>query len=256
MSKNEPVIELENVNVKFGDFQVHRNINFKIYRGQVVTLLGPSGTGKTVILKLIMGLLFPTSGVVRILGNDLSQLKERDLVTLRAQIGMLFQGAALFDSLTVFENVAYSLREKNVRDEVKISQIVKECLSVVGLPDGIEKKSPPALSGGQKKRVGLARALASAPKIVLFDEPTTGLDPTATRVIGDLILKLKRELNITSLVVTHDIDTARRISDRWILINQGQVVADGQIKQIEESNLEVRDFVTGQWSEDGSEDRI
>lgn len=242
-------IELQNVGMQFNDFVVHKDISFKINESEVVTLLGPSGTGKTVILKMIMGLMFPTQGKVTVYGQDISLLEEEDLTKLRARIGMLFQGAALFDSLSVFENIAYPLRERKNFPEQEIGNIVNETLTIVGLP-GIEQKFPPALSGGQKKRVGLARALASSPKIMLFDEPTTGLDPTATRLIGDLILKLKYDFGITSLVVTHDIDTARRVSDRWILVNEGQVVANGPVEQLESRNEEVSNFVKGLWKDD------
>lgn len=242
------IVQLQNVQMQFGRHAVHKDINFKIYESEVVTLLGPSGTGKTVILKMIIGLLFPTGGTVQVMGQDLNKLNDEELVKLRSNIGMLFQGAALFDSLTVFENIAYPLREKGVTSEEEIAHIVKDRLSLVGLPE-VEQKSPPSLSGGQKKRVGLARALATSPKVMLFDEPTTGLDPTATRLIGDLILKLKNEYGITSFVVTHDIDTAKRISDRWILLNQGLVVADGTVKDLTSNNKQVIEFIDGHWQD-------
>jgi phospholipid/cholesterol/gamma-HCH transport system ATP-binding protein len=244
-----PVVELKNIGMSFDGFTVHRDISFSINSGEVVTLLGPSGTGKTVILKMIIGLIFPTKGSVTVLGKDLNTLEESELTKLRADIGMLFQGAALFDSLSVRDNITYSLRERKTYSEGQMEDIVKETLQIIGLP-GIENKFPPELSGGQKKRVGLARALASSPKIMLFDEPTTGLDPTATRLIGDLILKLKRNFGITSLVVTHDIDTARRVSDRWILLNEGYVVADGPVKNLEESIQDVNNFVKGMWKDE------
>ncbi|MCO6430032.1 MAG: ATP-binding cassette domain-containing protein [Deltaproteobacteria bacterium] len=232
--------------MQFGTTSVHKDITFTINQGEVVTLLGPSGTGKTVILKLIIGLLFPTSGKIFVFNKPLHGMNERELIQLRSHIGMLFQGAALFDSLTIFENVAYSLRERGRYGETQITDIVRETLSIVGLP-GIEGKLPPALSGGQKKRVGLARALASSPKVMLFDEPTTGLDPSATRMIGDLIIKLRDQFNITSIVVTHDIETAKRISDRWILINEGSVLAEGAVSELASSNNQVIEFISGEW---------
>lgn len=250
---NEPhqrnIIELNQVAMSFDSYLVHRNITFAVKPGEVVTILGPSGTGKTVILKLIVGLLFPTSGEVRVMGRELSTLNENQLLEMRRNIGMLFQGAALFDSLSVYENIAYPLREQSDVEEAHVADVVKKRLALVGLP-GVEEKYPPELSGGQKKRVGLARALASDPKIMLFDEPTTGLDPTATRHISDLIKKLRDEFGITSLVVTHDIASARRVSNRWVLVHNGSVLADGVVDTLEQESPEVREFVTGKWLDD------
>lgn len=242
----DPLIVFENVKMSFGTYEVHRDISFSIYPGEVVTFLGPSGVGKTVILKLIIGLLRPSAGRIRVFGMEINDFAEEDFSPVRKDIGMLFQGAALFDSLTVKENVAYSLRERGEKSEVSISEIVREKLSIVGLPD-IEHKHPPELSGGQKKRVGLARALASSPKVVLFDEPTTGLDPTAIKLIDDLIIKLRNDFGITSIAVTHDIESARRISDRWILINAGRVVADGPVNVLSETHPDVLNFTQGNW---------
>ena len=234
MAASEPIIEFKHVGMRFGSLSVHRNLNFQIFRGETVTLLGPSGVGKTLILKMIAGLLRPTAGQVIVMGRDLDDLDEEQLRGVRAHIGMVFQGAALFDSLSVFENIAYPLRERGEKSEARIRSIVQERLEVIGLP-GIENKFPAELSGGQKKRVGLARALASAPEIVLYDEPTTGLDPTAIRLIDELI------------AVTHDIESAKRISKRWLLINSGEVAADGQAKQIAAGNQDVIDFISGNW---------
>jgi phospholipid/cholesterol/gamma-HCH transport system ATP-binding protein len=181
--------------------------------------------------------------------RDLNHISEGELSALRVNIGMLFQGAALFDSLTVFENIAYGLRERGERDEDKICSIVRSRLDMVGLP-GIELKLPSQLSGGQKKRVGLARALASSPKIMLYDEPTTGLDPTSTRKIDDLIVKFAKESGITSLVVTHDIQSARRVSDRWMLLSKGVIAADGPADQLANQSQLVADFVSGQWKDE------
>lgn len=245
MSK-KTIIELKDVAMQFGDVQVHRNISFAISEGEVVTLLGPSGTGKTVVLKIIIGLLTPTSGSVRVLGRELTQMNDIRLRLLRRNIGMLFQGAALFDSLTVFENICYSLREFGEEDEEVLRANVKEKLDFVGLP-GVEERYPHELSGGQKKRIGLARALASSPKIVLFDEPTTGLDPTTIRLIDELIIRLKNEYGITSVIVTHDIASAERFSDRWILLDQGRVVADGPVDYVVKESTPVIDFISGNW---------
>ncbi|NMC64465.1 MAG: ATP-binding cassette domain-containing protein, partial [SAR324 cluster bacterium] len=193
--------------------------------------------------------LHPCGGEIKVHGTRINDLSELEFGSIRKEIGMLFQGAALFDSLSVKENIAYSLRERGERDENKISDIVQEKLSIVGLP-GIESKYPPQLSGGQKKRVGLARALASSPRVVLFDEPTTGLDPTAIRLIDELILKLKNDFSITSIVVTHDIESARRVSDRWLLLNDGAIVADGPVGELSINDPLVRDFIKGNWRDD------
>lgn len=246
--KDTPVIALEGVGIQFGSQVVHRNISFAIERGETVTLLGPSGTGKTIILKIILGLLRPGQGKVTVLGKILDRLREEELNSLRLRIGMLFQGAALFDSLSVYDNIAYGLREHGERNENRISSIVTEKLEIVGLK-GIEQKFPPQLSGGQKKRVGLARALATSPEILLFDEPTTGLDPTARRMIDDLIIRLRQDFGMTSLVVTHDMESARRISNRWILINEGRVLADGPVEEVLRANRPVIEFATGNWDD-------
>jgi phospholipid/cholesterol/gamma-HCH transport system ATP-binding protein len=242
-------VEFIDVHTSFGTNHVHRGLNFALRPGEVTTLLGPSGAGKTIILKLIMGLTWAQSGKVRVMEHDLSELSENALSELRVHIGMLFQGAALFDSLSVFENIAYGLRERGERDEDRIASIVETRLEMVGLP-GIERKLPSQLSGGQKKRVGLARALASSPKIMLYDEPTTGLDPTSTRKIDDLIVKFAKESGITSLVVTHDIQSARRVSDRWMLLSKGVITADGPASHLADQNQLVSDFVSGHWKEE------
>ncbi len=243
---SETIIQLEQVGINFGSFEVHQNINFRVQSGEVVTLLGPSGAGKTLILKMIIGLLRPSKGQLIVLGKRIDTLPEDQLRLVRKEIGMLFQGAALFDSLTVYENIAYPLREYGGYEDEEIDHIVHERLSVIGLPD-IAQKMPSQLSGGQKKRVGLARALASSPKVILFDEPTTGLDPTATRLIDDLILRLKHDFGITCLAVTHDIASARRISDRWLLVNKGRISADGPVAEISQNNQEIIDFISGNW---------
>jgi phospholipid/cholesterol/gamma-HCH transport system ATP-binding protein len=246
MPERSPVIEFKNVSMRFGALTVHRDLSFKIYPGESVTLLGPSGVGKTLVLKMIMGLLVPSGGEIMVMGAALSDLDEAELQRMRAHIGMVFQGAALFDSLSVFDNIAYPLREARKCPEEEIKSIVQQRLEVIGLP-GIGSKYPGELSGGQKKRVGLARALATSPEIVLFDEPTTGLDPTAIRLIDDLIVKLHTQLRVTAISVTHDIESARRISQRWLLINNGTVAADGPVDTVAARNQDVVDFITGNW---------
>lgn len=249
MTDSSPsTVEFHDVHTRFGPNHVHRGITFSLAPGEVTTLLGPSGAGKTIILKLIIGLVRQFEGSVKVMGQEVADLAAPALTALRVNTGMLFQGAALFDSLTVFENIAYGLRERGEKDEEKLAHIVHERLRMVGLP-GIDKKLPSQLSGGQRKRIGLARALATSPKIMLYDEPTTGLDPTSTRMIDDLIITFAREQKITSLVVTHDIQSARRVSDRWMLLSQGIIAADGPVAEVSETNPLVRDFISGTWKE-------
>ena len=249
MNQQSPTVEFIDVHTAFGANHVHRGLNFSLKPGEVTTLLGPSGAGKTIILKLIMGLTWAKSGTVKVMGRDMNTITETGLNELRVDIGMLFQGAALFDSLSVFENIAYGLRERGEDDEEKIRTIVESRLEMVGLP-GIEQKVPSQLSGGQKKRIGLARALASSPKVMLYDEPTTGLDPTSTRKIDDLIVKFAKESGMTSLVVTHDIQSAMRISDRLMLLSKGVISADGPASSLPASSPLVADFVSGQWKDE------
>lgn len=246
---NATAITFEDVCTTFGENHIHNKLSFSLHQGEVTTLLGPSGAGKTIILKLIMGLIPVQQGTIKVLGNTISALEESALRALRSEVGMLFQGAALFDSLTVFENIAYGLRERGETNYKKIRSVVEEKLSLVGLPD-VGSKYPSQLSGGQKKRIGLARALASEPKIMLYDEPTTGLDPTSTRKIDDLIVRFSKEANITSLVVTHDIQSASRISDRWMLLSKGKICADGRAKHLAEESALVSQFITGTWNEE------
>jgi phospholipid/cholesterol/gamma-HCH transport system ATP-binding protein len=249
MNRAAPIIEFSKVALSFGAQPVHRDLNFSLHPGEITTLLGPSGAGKTLILKLVAGLLFASEGTVTVMGQDMNNLNESDLRSVRGHIGMLFQGAALFDSLNVSENIVYGLRERGERDEGRLRLIVEQKLEMVGL-SGIQNKLPSQLSGGQRKRIGLARALATSPKIMLYDEPTTGLDPTSTRMIDELIIKFRDKHGIASLVVTHDIQSARRISDRWMLLNRGAIVADGPPAIISSKHQLVSDFVNGTWKDD------
>lgn len=242
----EPLLAFERVGVSFGKTVIHRDITFSVKPQEVVTLLGPSGTGKTVLLKLLIGLLRPTAGIVLVEGKDLSQLDHDQMRLMRKEVGMLFQGAALFDSLSVYENIAFPIREYGERDETVIKHTVEEQLSLVGL-SGFAERFPAQLSGGQRKRVGLARALASSPRVVLFDEPTTGLDPSSRNRIDDLIIRLRDDLGITSIVVTHDMESARRISDRIVLIAQGSVIVDAPARDAWEQSEQVRRFASGEW---------
>lgn len=208
-----PIVEFKNVSKAFGENQVIVDASLSIIKGETITIIGGSGKGKTVFLKLLLGVLKPDSGQVIFRGQSLGDMKEKEIVSMRKHIGMLFQGAALFDSLTVAENVAYPIREHFNYDEDKIAAIVSERLEMVGLP-GAEDIMPADLSGGMKKRVGLARAIATDPDVILYDEPTTGLDPANTKRICRLILELQEKLKVTSVVVTHDMDAAYRVTDR------------------------------------------
>jgi phospholipid/cholesterol/gamma-HCH transport system ATP-binding protein len=196
----------------------------------------------------MIGLLFPTAGTVTVGTHNLATLNEEKLREIRISIGMLFQGAALFDSLSVYENIAFPLKEYGRVPDAEITSIVEEKLSLVDLPETIYK-FPPSLSGGQKKRVGLARAMATNPKVLLFDEPTTGLDPTSRDKIDRLIMQLRDKYGITSVVVTHDMESARRISDRLILVHNGIVIAEGQAVSLWGKNHAVDYFATGRWDE-------
>ena len=243
-----PIIEFKHVQMRFGERIIHKDLNFSIEESETLTILGPSGTGKTLIFKMLIGLLRPTAGEIYFRGERIDTLAEKDFISIRKNIGMLFQGAALFDSLSVYENVAYSLREAGIKDESKIKSTVLRCLSFVDLED-FSSRFPLQLSGGQKKRVGLARALASSPAVILFDEPTTGLDPTSAKLIDDLIIRLRDEEGITSVVITHDMASARRISNRWLLVSNGIVQALGTVADLEQNNQLVRSFVTGNWQQ-------
>jgi phospholipid/cholesterol/gamma-HCH transport system ATP-binding protein len=237
------IIEIKGLHKSFNSFQVLQGVNLDIKRGETITILGGSGTGKSVLLKLIAGLEKPDQGAIRIDNRDIVPLKEDELVPIRRKIGMLFQGAALFDSLSTGENVAYPIREHFRITEVEIQRIVGEKLRMVGL-EGIEEKMPAELSGGMKKRVGLARAIAIDPEIILYDEPTTGLDPANTQRINQLIVELQRILKVTSIVVTHDLDSAYQVTDRLALLHQGRIAMTGTKEEFEASSVqEVQDFI-------------
>ncbi len=240
------MIIISNLNKRFGTKEVLRGINLKIYPGESLVILGPSGCGKSVLLKHIIGLLKPDSGQVLFDGEDITRFSQRKIDQLRMRMGMLFQSAALFDSLTVEENVAFGLRKHTNLGNTAIHHIVSEKLEMVGLP-GTNHLMPSELSGGMRKRVGLARAIAMDPEIILYDEPTTGLDPIMTSAIDELHLKLKRELGVTSIVVTHDLHSAYRICDRLALHYGGRIVAIGTKEEIVHSpNPLVQQFIRGE----------
>ncbi len=239
------IIEFKNVYKSFNGILVHNGINLSILEGEIISLLGGSGSGKSVLLKELIGLMKPDKGDIILLDNNVTQMNEEALIALREHIGMLFQGAALFDSLTVSENIAYPLREHLKLTEKEIQGRVAEKLHLVGL-SGIEKKMPDELSGGMKKRVGLARAIATEPKIILYDEPTTGLDPMTAQRINDLIIELQKKLGITTIVVTHDLHCVKTVSDRIAMLHEGKIVAVGTWEELVSSNIQVvQDFISG-----------
>ena len=217
-----PAIELRGVRKAFGASLVYDQLDLAVRRGETLGVLGPSGSGKSVLLKLIIGLIKPDAGVILVDGEDITPLGERALREVRRKVGMVFQGAALFDSLTVGENVAYGLREQVRWPPARVRARVAECLAEVGLP-AIEAMWPADLSGGMKKRVGLARALAVGPEVILYDEPTTGLDPTNSRRINELIMKMQERHGVTSLVITHDIASALRVATRIALVDERRI---------------------------------
>jgi phospholipid/cholesterol/gamma-HCH transport system ATP-binding protein len=242
------LIRLVDVHKSFGALRVLAGMNLAIQEHESVVVLGPSGTGKSVLLKHIVALLRPDKGQVFYRDQRVDVLQERELEPIRKKFGFLFQGSALFDSLTVFENVAFPLREHGNFKEREIADVVARKLEMVGL-EGTQKKMPAELSGGMRKRVGLARAIALDPEVVLYDEPTTGLDPIRSDVINELILKLNDELRVTSVVVTHDMTSAFKVADRMVMLLDGKVVAEGKPDEIRNSpDEEVQRFVQGKAS--------
>jgi phospholipid/cholesterol/gamma-HCH transport system ATP-binding protein len=257
-STQPPVIELRDVSIRFRYESVLRNINLTVGRGQTMCIVGESGCGKTVMLKLIIGLLRPTSGKVLFDGVDIATLDGKQLVKMRLRFGFLFQMAALFDSLSVFDNVAFGLREHRICDEPHVRQTVLQRLHDVGLPAEIETRKPAELSGGQRKRVGLARALAIGPEVMLYDEPTTGLDPIMSDVINALILQTQRSMKTTGIVVTHDMKTVAKVADRVVMLfplarlapGEPQILYDGPPIHMENApDPRVGQFVRGEAGE-------
>jgi len=238
------MIQLKNVYKTFEGKQVLKGLNLEIYDGEVITIIGASGAGKSVLFKNIVGLMKPDSGEIIVDGVDITKLDEDELHKVQTKFGMLFQGAALFDSLNVYENVAFGLRRLTNMNEVQIKRKIAELLEVVNL-SGTEKLPVSALSGGMKKRVGLARALATSPKYLLYDEPTTGLDPILADSINKLIVKVNQQLKITSIVVTHDMKSGFEISHRIAFLSDGIIKEVGTPDEIRNSKLEeLRKFIS------------
>ena len=239
------MIEIQNLYKSFNNKPVLCDLSLTIPDGETMVIVGESGCGKTVLLRLIIGLLKPDSGSILVEGVTVNRLHRSELFEIRKKFGMLFQSAALFDSMTVEQNIALPLKEHTNCTDTEIRSRIKEKLDLVGLY-GIEKKMPDELSGGMKKRVGLARALIMDPKYVLFDEPTTGLDPMMASSINDLIIATNRRLQVTSVVVTHDMRSAFTIGDRIAMIKQGQVILTDTKEQFQNSDHPlVRQFITG-----------
>jgi phospholipid/cholesterol/gamma-HCH transport system ATP-binding protein len=240
-----PVIELHAVHIAFESPEVLRGIDLSVLRGEILTIMGGSGSGKSVLLRLIAGLIKPDRGEIRIEGTDIVPLNEDAMLSFRQRMGVVFQQAALFDSMSVADNIAYPLREHAMLDEATIQQRVAELLDIVGLP-GIQEKFPAELSGGMRKRVGIARALAMKPAIVLYDEPTSGLDPGNSKLISQLILQVAETFGTTSIVVSHDLHWSLKISTRVALIYDGKIIVIGTPAEIQSSPIPaVQAFLAG-----------
>jgi phospholipid/cholesterol/gamma-HCH transport system ATP-binding protein len=240
----EELIRFEHLRKAFGPKRVFEDLRLSVYAGETLTVMGGSGLGKSVLLKCLIGLLRPDEGRILFEGQDLTDFREEDFFELRRHVAMVFQGAALFDSLTVAENIAYPLREHFPRmGPEELRARVAEKLALVDLP-GIEEMRPADLSGGMKKRVGLARAIATDPEVILWDEPTTGLDPVTTENINGMILSMQRKLGCTSIVVTHDMSSAVSVSDRIAMLANRRIVQVGTPEEMRESRVpEVRAFL-------------
>jgi phospholipid/cholesterol/gamma-HCH transport system ATP-binding protein len=239
-------IRIEDVHKSFGEQKVLDGISLEIEKGQSVVVIGRSGSGKSVLLKHVIRLMDPDSGSILVDDQDISELNGSGLSTFRRRFGMLFQGAALFDSLSVWENIALGLKESRQYDNDEIDQMVSEKLDMVGLKSAVDK-FPAELSGGMRKRVGLARAIVHNPEILLYDEPTTGLDPITSDMIDNLISNLNDKLNVTSIAVTHDMRSAFKIADRIVMLYKGKIHFDGTPDEVQSSdNAVVQQFISGE----------
>jgi phospholipid/cholesterol/gamma-HCH transport system ATP-binding protein len=253
-----PLLDLRNLDVVFGQNCVLRNINLQVPRGQSLAIIGESGCGKTVLLKTMIGLVRPVKGDVSFDGQNLAQLNDRELTRQRVRFGFVFQNAALFDSMTIGQNVAFPLRQHGDYRNEEIQELVLARLADVGLPDSVVLKKPAELSGGMRKRVGLARAAVLSPELMLYDEPTTGLDPIMSDVINELMMRARRRYSVTSVIVTHDMRTARKVADRVVMVYpvsrlqnaESQIVFDGPPSELERTqDKRVRQFVRGEAGE-------
>jgi phospholipid/cholesterol/gamma-HCH transport system ATP-binding protein len=236
------VAEIAHLKKSFGKNEVLKDINLRIEKGENLVIFGKSGSGKSVTIKCLVGLVEPDEGAVTVLGKTVADLEEDELNTLRKKVGFLFQSAALYDSMTVRENLEFPLRNLKSKNKEETETLVREALKNVGLEEAIDKM-PSELSGGMRKRVGLARTLILKPEIMLYDEPTTGLDPITSKEISKLILEVQKKYNTSSIIITHDVECARITSNRMIIIKDGSVFAEGTFKELSESKDEwVRSF--------------
>jgi phospholipid/cholesterol/gamma-HCH transport system ATP-binding protein len=241
-----PLVELRDVRKSFDHNDVLRGVSFALDKGTMLAVMGGSGAGKTVLLRVVAGLISPDAGQVSLFGTRIDGMSEEQMLPLRRRTGFVFQGAALFDSLTVFENVAFPLREHTTSSLGEITDRVHRLLSLVGLPN-VDDLLPAELSGGMRKRVGIARALVMEPEVVFFDEPTAGLDPTNARLVAELIVELRKGVCDTAIIVTHDIEFANLVADQMAILHQGQFADIGTPAEIHRSSKpEVRKFLAGE----------
>jgi phospholipid/cholesterol/gamma-HCH transport system ATP-binding protein len=241
----DPVIKIRDLHISFGSNEVLKGINLDVVRGENMVVIGGSGTGKSVLIKCIIGLIRPDRGSIIVDGEDIIKMGGKEIVEIRKRFGMLFQGAALFDSLSVGDNVAFGLSRLRPEPKEELNRIAEEKLSMVGLSN-IQHLMPSELSGGMKKRVGLARAMATGPEFLLYDEPTTGLDPIMGDVINDLIVCMREILQVTSITITHDMSSAYKIGDRIAMLYKGKIIEVGTPVEIRSSdNSIVRQFIEG-----------
>ena len=241
----EPMIELKNVSMAFKERRILDNLSLQVQPGEILVVIGPSGAGKSTLLRLMIGLLKPTAGEIWVDGHEISQLDEDELNLIRRNMGMVFQYSALFDSMTVGDNVAFGIRQHTAMPEDQILRVIRRTLRMVGLM-GKESVMPSELSGGMKKRVSLARAIAVSPKIVLYDEPTSGLDPVMSSTINRLIMSTRRILGVTAVVVTHDMDSAFTIADRIAMMYDEKIIEVGTPDELRQSsNPLVQQFIYG-----------
>ncbi|WP_211710222.1 ABC transporter ATP-binding protein [Mucilaginibacter xinganensis] len=237
--KQEVVIAIKGLKKSFGEKHVLKNINLEVHRGENVVILGRSGTGKSVTIQCIVGMLKPDGGSVKVFGDEVADMSEKELKALRIKIGFLFQSGALYDSMTVRENLEFPLtRVLKIKDRDEIDRRVEEALDSVGLLEAIDKM-PSDLSGGMRKRAGLARTIIVEPQIILYDEPTTGLDPITSREISDLILSIQKKQKTSSIIITHDMECARIASDRVVIMDDGEYIAEGTFDELHKSKEKI-----------------
>jgi phospholipid/cholesterol/gamma-HCH transport system ATP-binding protein len=237
--KKEVVIEIKHLKKSFGSKEVLKDINLDVHRGENVVVLGRSGQGKSVTIQCVVGMLTPDAGTLKVFGEEVAELDEKQLKELRMKIGFLFQSGALYDSMTVRENMEFPLtRVLKISDRAELDNRVDEVLSAVGLSEAADKM-PSDLSGGMRKRAGLARTLIIKPEIMLYDEPTTGLDPITSREISKLILEMQKKYKTTAIIITHDMDCARVVADRVVIMNEGEYLAEGTFDELLKSNNEI-----------------